>query len=40
MKTLKDKYNPKEFEDTLYEEWEKKGISNRVWTRRKKVIAL
>lgn len=32
MKKLADKYNPKDFEDKLYSEWEEKDILSLVWT--------
>lgn len=34
------KYNPKEFEEKLYDEWEKKDILSQAWTKLKKVFAL
>ena len=37
-KKIMDKYNPKEFEEKLYNEWEKKAISSHQWTKQKKVI--
>lgn len=37
---LKEKYNPKDFEEELYQRWEEKGILSQVWTKQKKIIAL
>ena len=35
---LADKYNPKDFEEKLYNEWEKKDILNQLWIKIKKAI--
>lgn len=37
---LNEKFNPKDFEDELYENGRKMDILNQVWIRQKKVIAL
>ena len=37
---MNDKYNPKDFEEKLYEEWEKKGYFKPSMIKQKKVIAL
>ena len=37
---MNDKYNPKDFEEKIYEEWETKGYFNLIWIKQKKVIAL
>ena len=39
---LENKYNPKDFEDKLYEEWEKKGYfkPSKVWIKQRKAIVL
>ena len=38
-KKLNDKYNPQDFEEKLYQEWEEKGYFNQVWIKQKKAIA-
>lgn len=38
-KKLNDKYNPQDFEEKLYQEWEEKATLNQAWTKQKKVIA-
>ena len=35
---LMDKYNPKEFEENLYNEWERKAISSHQWIKEKKAF--